>query len=71
MRTRMTRLTVNDAAREVAAGTTVAALLEAVTESTRGSAVVVDGEVLPRARWGDFQLHDGQTVELITAVQGG
>jgi len=46
-------------------------LMSDLTGSTRGSAAVVDGAVVPRREWPDFALQDGQVVELITAVQGG
>jgi sulfur carrier protein len=62
---------VNGAPQELDPGTTVAALLASIVGTTRGSAVVVDGEVLPRAQWPDYKLHSGQSVEVITAVQGG
>ncbi len=64
-------ITLNGSARDLAVGTTVAGLIESVTGTTRGSAVVVDGEVLPRAQWATYELRPGQSVELITAVQGG
>ena len=62
------RITLNGEPRELADGTTIAVLLG---ESTRGRAVVVDGEVIPRAAWPDYRLQQGQHIELITAVQGG
>jgi sulfur carrier protein len=37
----------------------------------RGIAVAVDGEVVPRDRWDDVALSDGQRVEVVHAVQGG
>lgn len=37
----------------------------------RGVAVALDGEVVPRGRWDDVMLHDGQQVEVVQAVQGG
>jgi sulfur carrier protein len=37
----------------------------------RGIAVAVDGEVVPRDRWDDTRLDDGQRVEVVQAVQGG
>ena len=37
----------------------------------RGIAVAVDGEVVPRDRWDDTELEDGQRVEVVHAVQGG
>lgn len=64
------RVTLNGEPREVDA-VTVADLIETLTGSTRGSAVVVDGEVVPRSAWPGYGLRDGQAVELITAVQGG
>lgn len=51
--------------------TTLTALIQSLTGSSRGSAVVVDGSVVPRSEWPTFALRDGQAVELITAVQGG
>ena len=34
-------------------------------------AVAVDGEVVPRSRWADHALAEGQRVEVLQAVQGG
>jgi sulfur carrier protein len=64
-------ITLNGAAHPLTDGVTLAALMTELTGSTRGSAAVVDGEVVPRGDWARFTLHDGQVVELITAVQGG
>jgi sulfur carrier protein len=36
-----------------------------------GVAVALDSAVVPRSRWQDTRLADGQTVEIITAMQGG
>lgn len=65
------KVTVNGAARQVTAGATVAELLEQVSATTRGVAVAVDGSVVPRAEWMARVLREGDTVELLTAVQGG
>jgi len=65
------RITVNGSPAEVAPGTTVEQLIADRTGSTRGSAVVVDGEVVPRSRWAGQHVPEGADVELITAVQGG
>jgi sulfur carrier protein len=65
------RLHVNGTARDLDDGTTLAAMIERLAGSTRGSAVVVDGEVVPRSEWQDYPLRAGQAIELITAVQGG
>lgn len=37
----------------------------------RGIAAAVDGEVVPRDRWREVRLDDGQRVEVVQAVQGG
>lgn len=65
------KITLNGAPHELADDATLAALIVALTGSTRGSAAVVDDEVVPRTDWVDFTLREGQVVELITAVQGG
>lgn len=36
-----------------------------------GVAVAVDGAVVPRSRWSATRLTSGQSVEIVTAVQGG
>jgi sulfur carrier protein len=64
-------LTVNGEACDVEAGMTVADLLRARGARERGSAVAVDGVVVPRGEWDQCTLADGQTVELVHAVQGG
>jgi sulfur carrier protein len=64
-------ITLNGELHAIASGTTLATLMSDLTGSTRGSAAVVDGAVVPRREWPDFALQDGQVVELITAVQGG
>lgn len=53
-----------------------ASVREAVAASgaepdARGLAVAVDGEVVPRGQWDAVELHDGQRIEIVQAVQGG
>ncbi|MGH3098998.1 MAG: sulfur carrier protein ThiS [Streptosporangiales bacterium] len=62
---------LNGETRELADGTTLATLMEQLTGSTRGCAAVVDGEIAPRSEWASRRLRTGQSVEIITAVQGG
>jgi sulfur carrier protein len=64
---------LNGERRELTADATVR---EAVTASGapsegRGVAVALDGEVVPRGRWDEVELHEGQRVEVVQAVQGG
>lgn len=37
----------------------------------RGVAVAVAGEVVPKAEWSEFVLSEGESVEVVHAVQGG
>ena len=62
---------INDSAVTLAPGTTVATLVDERFEDRRWLAVALDGEVVPRVRWAEQQLHDGAAVEILTAVQGG
>jgi sulfur carrier protein len=64
-------LTVNGDRRELPPGTTLAELIGQLTETARGIAAAVDGEVVPRRAWPDRTLADGAVVEIVTAVQGG
>jgi sulfur carrier protein len=55
------------------AGATIAELLSdlGVEDRGRGVAVAVDGEVVPRAEWGDRRINEGERVEALSAMQGG
>jgi sulfur carrier protein len=55
------------------AGATIAELLAelGVEARARGVAVAVDGEVVPRAEWGDRRINEGERVEALSAMQGG
>lgn len=61
-------LTVNDEVRRLATGTTVADLLG---DRTKGVAVAVNEEVVPRSTWPVTALRDGDRVEILEAHQGG
>ena len=65
------RLTVNGDIREAPDGLTVVDLVTQVAGEPRGVAVAVDGAVVPRSIWGATALADGQTIEILKAVQGG
>lgn len=64
-------ITVNGRARSCDPGTTVTDLLADLGLGPKGSAVAVNGEVLPRAVWPARALGDGDDVDVLTAVQGG
>ena len=62
---------VNGEPREIAAGTTLARLLDGLDVPERGVAVAVDAEVVPRGAWATTPIEDGAQVEVVTAIQGG
>ena len=66
-------VTVNGEPRELAAGATVASVLELldVSPGARGVAVALDGEVVTRSRWSETRLGDGARLEVVAAIQGG
>jgi sulfur carrier protein len=69
----MTSVVLNGEPRELPLDATVeTAVREAGGEREgRGVAVAVDGEVVPRGRWSETALREGQQVEVLRAVQGG
>lgn len=65
------RVTVNGERRELAEGTTLAAVVALLTAAPSGIAAAVNETVVPRGRWSGTALADGDRVEVLTAVQGG
>ncbi len=71
------RFHLNGEARSALAGSTVADVVAdllgvpAGEERTRGIAVAVDDEVVPRGQWALRPVADGERVEVLGAVAGG
>ncbi|AOS61254.1 sulfur carrier protein ThiS [Actinoalloteichus hymeniacidonis] len=65
------KVRINGMERELPEGATVAEALLACGAPESGVAVAVDGAVVPKARWAEVVLRPTNTVELLTAVQGG
>jgi thiamine biosynthesis protein ThiS len=64
-------IVVNGAEREVTAGITIARLLEQLEMTAKHVAVEVNLELVPRARHGEYQLHESDRLEVVTLVGGG
>jgi len=64
-------VTLNGERHEAADGSTVASLIESLGADRRGVAVALGGEVVPRRRWADTELAEGDRVEVVAAIQGG
>lgn len=62
---------VNGEPRRLGRATTVALLVDELVSTSRGIAVAVNGEVVPRSDWDGRPLSDGDRVEVLTAAQGG
>ncbi|WP_329194590.1 MULTISPECIES: sulfur carrier protein ThiS [unclassified Streptomyces] len=64
-------ISVNGEPREVAAGTTLDAVVATLTAAPKGVAAALNETVVPRGQWPHTVVGDGDRVEVLTAVQGG
>jgi len=64
-------VTVNGEERTLPADSTVAMLVEDLSASSRGVAVAINGDVVPRGEWAATALEDGARIEVVAAIQGG
>lgn len=64
-------LTLNGAPHDAAEGTTLDALLETLGVRPDGTAVALNDDVVPRARYAETMLQHGDRLEVIVAVAGG
>lgn len=62
---------VNGDPHDLPEGTSVAEAVASVTTSGTGVAAALNGEVVRRSAWETTPLHDGDRLEVLTAVQGG
>ena len=64
---------LNGERRPLSQGATVTTIVEKVVtgEGREGIAVAVNGAVVPRPEWSTKELHDGDSIEIVRAVQGG
>lgn len=67
------KVTINGVSRELPAAQTLAELLRnlGVAIDRGGIAVAQNDVVIPRARWDETPVAEGDRLEIITAVQGG
>jgi thiazole synthase len=72
------RVEINGEGRELGEGATLDAAVRAAGAlgatgggEVRGVAVALDGEVVPRGEWSSTPLREGQSVEVLAAIQGG
>lgn len=66
------KIFLNNQERELSELTTVSALLELLELAhSRGIAIAINNEVLPRNQWSTHQLQPDDRLTLIRATQGG
>jgi sulfur carrier protein len=64
------RVIVNGEPREIASSNVDALLSELEYEGTH-FAIAVNYDVLPKSKWGETQIKNGDEIEIITPRQGG
>ncbi len=64
---------LNRTSHELEPGATVAVVMDRleIGADSRGVAVALDGEVVPRSAWTQTELAEGARLEVVVAVQGG
>lgn len=66
------QITVNGEARESEAASVEKLVLEVTGDVPEaGTAVAIDGDVVPRSAWSTTPVAPGAAVDILTAVQGG
>jgi sulfur carrier protein len=65
------RLSVNGQVQRVEPGADVARLLQMLELSGKRVAVEKNGEIVPRSRYAETRLADGDALEIVVAVGGG
>lgn len=65
------KVVVNGEPRDIAHGTTLETLLDAMDANRSGVAAAVDGQVVGRGQWPQTILTEGADIAVLTAVQGG
>jgi sulfur carrier protein len=66
-------VSINGEKKNIAAVNTLEGLLRiaGVTPESKGVAVALNGEVVPRSAWASARVQENDSVEIIHAVQGG
>lgn len=65
------QITVNGESRQVAAGTTIGALLDLLEIPRDRVAVELNRDIIPKAQHPTHTLHDGDCLEIVHFVGGG
>lgn len=69
--TPMIQITVNGEPRSVTPDLTAAQLIELLELGGRRLAMEINREILPRSRYAEHRLNDGDRIEIVQAIGGG
>ena len=67
----MIQLSVNGQVRQLETGANLERLLDALELAGKRVAVEKNGEIIPRSRYADTRLAEGDALEIVVAVGGG
>jgi sulfur carrier protein len=62
---------VNGIRSSVSPSATIQEIVDGLATSSRGIAVALDGEIIPRSQWAATTVGDGAVIEIVTAAAGG
>ena len=65
------QIILNGEPRELPEGSSAADLVERLALGGRRIAMEVNGEIVPRSRYAEFRLNEGDRVEVVHAIGGG
>lgn len=65
------QIIVNGESRDSADAATVAAVIEALGLTGQRCAAELNGDIVPRSRWGERVLVSGDRLEIVRAIGGG
>lgn len=65
------RIELNGEGREMAKGATLQELVASLQLAGQALAVAVNRQVIPRQKWSECTLKDGDRVEIVRAIGGG
>lgn len=65
------QIVVNGESRQVATDLTAAELVELLELGNRRLAMEINREILPRSRYAEHRLQDGDRIEIVQAIGGG
>ena len=65
------QVTINGQTRELASGATAADVIELLGLRGKRLAMEINEEILPRSRYPEHTLREGDTVEIVHAIGGG